>query len=424
MRTIFLCCFVLLFLGLKVNSQNSPRNIMVTGFWNPTGQMISHFSSDTVLNPYGWEGENWSGLGFNVHSFFPKPGVYTGELEVDYQNVLEDLYRIADSIKPIAIVSFGAGAGPWEIENGARNCASWIADYESPYYPIPNPPDSTIGNYAPRYSTIPVYDIKEAVNNETNINAYVDMSNDLGRFICEYTCFLGNWYRDLNFDSENEPCLQSGFIHVKSNIAVSSATKAANITVRETAESLLSEIMNVSGYITFADTNQTAIGTTISFEGQNNYSTQVTSLDGRYTIPFIEPGNYYITVNQGDNYKFDSINVVIDSTKQINVHFEKFVGVEKDKDHEFTLAQNYPNPFNESTTIGFNMLSKAKVKLSIFDISGREVKVLTNKNYEPGYHTITWNAENNYMQKVLPGLYIYQLETNGKKVHKQCIFIK
>ena len=47
------------------------RNIMLTGYWNPTGQMIAQFSNDSYLNPDGWKGANWEGWGFNIYSFFP-----------------------------------------------------------------------------------------------------------------------------------------------------------------------------------------------------------------------------------------------------------------------------------------------------------------------------------------------------------------
>ena len=42
---------------------------------------------------------------------------------------------------------------------------------------------------------------------------------------------------------------------------------------------------------------------------------------------------------------------------------------------KYTLYQNYPNPFNPETTIEFEIPSSKKVKLSIFDISGREIAV-------------------------------------------------
>ncbi len=108
------------------------RNIMLTGYWNPTGQMIAQFSTDPYLNPDGWKGENWEDSGYNIYSYFPTPYLYNGTFEVDYQDTLEDFEIITDEIKPIAIISFGAGIGPWEIEFNARNLDSWINDEKPP----------------------------------------------------------------------------------------------------------------------------------------------------------------------------------------------------------------------------------------------------------------------------------------------------
>ena len=72
------------FKGSIESSNTELRNIMLTGYWNPTGQMIAPFSNNTYLNPGGWKGANWEGLGYNIYSYFPKPGTYNGTFEVDY----------------------------------------------------------------------------------------------------------------------------------------------------------------------------------------------------------------------------------------------------------------------------------------------------------------------------------------------------
>ena len=72
----------------------------------------------------------------------------------------------------------------------------------------------------------------------------------------------------------------------------------------------------------------------------------------------------------------------------------------------FALTQNYPNPFNPSTTIGFGVsgLGSSWVRLSIFDLLGREVAVLVNGQKEPGDYTVSWNAGG-----VTSGVYYYRL---------------
>ncbi len=411
-----------LFFALSINLlAQEKQNILVTGYWNPTGKMIAHFSNDTILNADGWQGENWEGLGFNVHSFFPEPGVYTGIFEVDYQNVLRDFNHLTDSLKPVAVISFGAGNGPWEIESGARNLNSWVSDGNLPYYPTPNPPDSTTAVNTVRSSTLPLEEIYNSVNNETTITARIDTTNNLGAYICEFTGFLDAWYHDNNQDESSFPCYKSGFIHVKSNLPLSSVTKAANITVRETANALLREYDNVYGNVYFSDTSLTAIGTQINFNGEENYTTTINNEDGRYTIPFIKPGNYQLVANFNNEYLFDSINVVINSTQQIDI----VLGANKIPSlNEQALFQNYPNPFTDNTKIGFVIEENSHVSLKVYDISGKHVKTIADKEFESGYHYINWNGENTNGKKLSPGVYIFQFHNNGTNYYKQGILIK
>jgi ligand-binding sensor domain-containing protein len=73
---------------------------------------------------------------------------------------------------------------------------------------------------------------------------------------------------------------------------------------------------------------------------------------------------------------------------------------------KFTLYQNYPNPFNPSTTIEFDIPERTNVKLVIYDILGREIETLIDKELEPGKYKINFTATN------LPsGVYFYTLRT-------------
>jgi pyrrolidone-carboxylate peptidase len=226
---------------VNVNLTTKQRVVMCTGFWNPTGLMITPFSTDPELNPNGWEGENWEGLGYDIYSYFPKPVVYTGMFEVDYQDTWEDFWNVTSQIHPIAIISFGAGEGPWEIEYNARNLDFWINDNKRPYQPTPCPPDDTESVDYIRHSSLPVQKIEDAVNNQTTIRAWVDWDANPGMYLCEYIAYLGMWYQNIhNTTNDLYPCRAAGFIHVDSGVAVEEAMKATKITIRETIKYLSS----------------------------------------------------------------------------------------------------------------------------------------------------------------------------------------
>lgn len=208
---------------------------MLTGFWNPTGLMIAPFSTNSYLNPSGWKGENWEDLGYDVYSYFPTPETYNGTFEVDYQDTWNDFWNITEELQPIAIISFGAGAGPWEIEYNARNLGRWYPDEKAPFQPTPCPPDDTVATDFIRHASLPLQRIADTVNQETTIDAWVDWSGTPGSYLCEYMAYLGMWYQSMhNASSSTQPCLAAGFIHVHASVPVSEAMKAVNITLRET----------------------------------------------------------------------------------------------------------------------------------------------------------------------------------------------
>lgn len=90
----------------------------------------------------------------------------------------------------------------------------------------------------------------------------------------------------------------------------------------------------------------------------------------------------------------------------------------------FTLEQNYPNPFNPTTKIRFEIPSNnthfiQNIKLSIFDMLGREVSVLVNKQLEAGIYEYSWDGSS-----FSSGLYFYKLETNNFTETKKMLLLK
>lgn len=84
----------------------------------------------------------------------------------------------------------------------------------------------------------------------------------------------------------------------------------------------------------------------------------------------------------------------------------------------YSLGDNYPNPFNPRTWIPFAIPEEAHVKLTIYDILGREVVSLVDEDVSAGFNRVSWNGRDCYGNQVANGMYIYRLET--KKYAKSC----
>jgi pyrrolidone-carboxylate peptidase len=227
---------MILILSLSASALARPV-VMLTGYWSPTSEMIHRFSPDPDLNPDGWIGENWEDFGYDVYAFFPAFNKNSREFEVDYQATSRDFWNRAREFNPEIIISWGAGAGPWEIEDDAFNWDSWVADEIAPYYPTPNPPDSTLAANRARYSTLPMEEISAAVNDQTNVYAWIDWNGNPGNYLCNYIAYLGMWYQSMHASPSDEHyCRAAGFIHVAGGLPVPDATLAAEVTLRTTLE--------------------------------------------------------------------------------------------------------------------------------------------------------------------------------------------
>ena len=84
-----------------------------------------------------------------------------------------------------------------------------------------------------------------------------------------------------------------------------------------------------------------------------------------------------------------------------------------------TLFQNYPNPFNPVTHIRFEVASAVFTKLVVFDITGREVTTLLEKNLSAGTYSVPFHAEN-----FGSGVYFYRLEAGDFIETKKMVLIR
>jgi hypothetical protein len=77
------------------------------------------------------------------------------------------------------------------------------------------------------------------------------------------------------------------------------------------------------------------------------------------------------------------------------------------------LRQNYPNPFNPSTTISFDVSEKEHATLAIYDVSGRAVKTLVDRELAANSYTITWDGRDERGAPVASGVYFYKLKAGS-----------
>ncbi len=91
---------------------------------------------------------------------------------------------------------------------------------------------------------------------------------------------------------------------------------------------------------------------------------------------------------------------------------------------DYRLFANYPNPFNPETTLSFQIPERTRVRLSVYDVLGKTVKVLIEKELQAGAHSVQWQGRDKSGAAVPSGLYYYRLETESFNTVKKMLLLK
>ncbi len=88
------------------------------------------------------------------------------------------------------------------------------------------------------------------------------------------------------------------------------------------------------------------------------------------------------------------------------------------------LFRGYPNPFNSQVILKYYIPQNIKVKITIYDIYGREVKQLVNQWQHQGEYCITWNGQDTNQNCLASGVYLVQFRINRFTDTQKIVFVK
>ncbi|MGB7062123.1 MAG: 5'-nucleotidase C-terminal domain-containing protein [Candidatus Zixiibacteriota bacterium] len=90
----------------------------------------------------------------------------------------------------------------------------------------------------------------------------------------------------------------------------------------------------------------------------------------------------------------------------------------------FELHQNYPNPFNPETQITYSLPQATDVRVTIYDMLGRRIRVLADEYRSAGANTVIWDGRDENGKKVSSGIYFYRLQAGEFVQTKKMSLIK
>ncbi len=231
--------------------------------------------------------------------------------------------------------------------------------------------------------------------------------------------------------------IYSTFIGGSGNVNAESGDQGASIAIDTSGNAYITGVTTSSNYPTtsgaYQDTlggNENAFVTELNSSGSALvYSTYIggdTTVGS--SIVLDASNNVYVAgVTTSSNYPTTSgayqttLSGVQDAfVTKLNISNATFVQSNSSSvPNKFELMQNYPNPFNPSTVINYQLPVNSFVTLKVYDVLGREVKMLVNERENVGSHSVTFNASN------LPsGVYFYRLQAGTYSETKKLLLLK
>lgn len=113
---------------------------------------------------------------------------------------------------------------------------------------------------------------------------------------------------------------------------------------------------------------------------------------------------------------FDPNNEIVLKSATLLVNADENVSTLPEK---FALHQNYPNPFNPVTNINYDIPKNSNVKITVFDVSGKEVSVVVNEFKQAGRYSSSFNG-----MKLASGVYYYKIQAGDFSEVKKMTLIK
>ncbi len=88
------------------------------------------------------------------------------------------------------------------------------------------------------------------------------------------------------------------------------------------------------------------------------------------------------------------------------------------------LGQNFPNPFNNQTQIPVYLKEKKRIKITIFNISGKKIVDLVDKEMNSGWNFFIWEGKDDKQRALASGIYFYRVSIANRQKFGKMILIR
>lgn len=358
---------------LVTNSAGGAMNTIQQ--FDPNGTYLNSFATQTINSPYclllkggEWYLSNSSGAD-DVTKYDKTTGAYTANFLTGQLNFPQQMINVPDG--KVAICEFSGGLSGLRIYDSTGVLTDSLKDVTGlrGCWRLPS------GNFL--------------ITN--SVGAY-EINGTTGALIRTIVSGIGFSLISVYDPDYNIPVELTSF---------TSSVTGNNITLNWTTAS---EKNNRGFEIERMVAGQSTGWTRVGFVDGNGSVTTVS--DYSFTDNNLQTGKYSYRIKQTD---FDGTYKIYDLTETVEI------GVPAG----FNLSQNYPNPFNPTTLIRYQLANSGKVTLTVYDMLGKEVATLVDKEQEAGYFEVEFNAGN-----LSSGVYFYKLESGNFSSIKKLTIMK
>ena len=131
------------------------------------------------------------------------------------------------------------------------------------------------------------------------------------------------------------------------------------------------------------------------------------------TYPLISPDGKYLFFN---SWKSEDLGYNPYWIKADFIYTPLGIHAQTVNSEKNDLLQNYPNPAADQTTIGYSVQQRERIKISLFDMYGMEVKLILDEVKSPGDYTLKV-----YFGELKSGIYFYCIKTNAGTISRKMI---
>jgi|GEM_PF-2887344 len=121
-------------------------------------------------------------------------------------------------------------------------------------------------------------------------------------------------------------------------------------------------------------------------------------------------GDYVWKVKAED---LEGVEVWSTNSRNFKVDVQSGVKSEKALPSAFRLYPNYPNPFNAETTVRFDVPVQAHIRIVVYSSTGLVLKMLLERDMEPGSHEVVWDGVDSQGNKVSSGIYLLKISSGN-----------